>query len=200
MECWIISWAQATNEIMRLLGLHSNYSSLPEAERMKLLAEAISTPPPADKVEVCMCSFFVNDSFYRSHKEHRASQSVHWGSRLMFVYQPIGNRFSWNVLPQSTRWWFGFCFYLEFFCFYLSGFIQDYDRTIEGSSGAILCLCWYYGECFTEIHSLLCYFHDPSSLTCDGSMFFDLTFSLASNFLRIDSLLWYLNYYMSSLD
>jgi hypothetical protein len=38
---------------MRLLGLHSNYSSLLEAERMNLLAEAISTAPPVDKVEVC---------------------------------------------------------------------------------------------------------------------------------------------------
>lgn len=46
--------AQATNEIMRALGLHTDYSSLPEGERMKLLAEAISAPPPVDKVEVCV--------------------------------------------------------------------------------------------------------------------------------------------------
>ncbi|KAG0580420.1 hypothetical protein KC19_4G171700 [Ceratodon purpureus] len=43
--------SEATNEIMRLLQLHSNYSSLSEAERMNLLAEVISTPPPVDKVE-----------------------------------------------------------------------------------------------------------------------------------------------------
>ena len=73
----MISWVQATNEIMRLLGLHSNYSSLSEAERMNLLAEAISTPPPVDKVEVCMCSLFAHDDFFRqSHDENRALQSI----------------------------------------------------------------------------------------------------------------------------
>lgn len=54
MFSWLIFPAQATNEIMRALGLHSNYSSLPEGERMKLLAEAISAPPPVDKIEVCV--------------------------------------------------------------------------------------------------------------------------------------------------
>jgi phosphoenolpyruvate carboxylase len=49
----MISWVQATNEIIRLLGLHDNYSSLPETERMNLLAEAISSPPPVERVEVC---------------------------------------------------------------------------------------------------------------------------------------------------
>jgi len=38
---------------MRLLGLHDDYSLLSEADRMNLLAKAISTPPPVDKIEVC---------------------------------------------------------------------------------------------------------------------------------------------------
>ena len=53
LRSWMISWVQATNEIIRLLGLHDDYSSLQEAERMKLLAEVISSPPPVEKVEVC---------------------------------------------------------------------------------------------------------------------------------------------------
>lgn len=44
---------QATDEIMQLLGLTDKYSSLSEAERMKLLAHTIATPPPVDKLEVC---------------------------------------------------------------------------------------------------------------------------------------------------
>lgn len=42
---------EATDEIIRLLGLHDNYNSLSEAERMNLLAETISSPPPSDEVE-----------------------------------------------------------------------------------------------------------------------------------------------------
>ncbi|KAG0630638.1 hypothetical protein M758_1G193600 [Ceratodon purpureus] len=43
--------SEATDEIIRLLGLHDNYSSLSEPERMTLLAEVISSPPPVEKVE-----------------------------------------------------------------------------------------------------------------------------------------------------
>jgi hypothetical protein len=63
-----------------------------------------------------------------------------------------------------------FVFIWKLIVFTFPGTIQDHDRTIKGSSGTILCLCWYYGEYFTEIHSLLCYFHDSSSITCDGGM------------------------------
>lgn len=51
---WGVVILQATDEIMRLLGLTDKYSSLSEAERMKLLAHTIATPPPVDKLEVCL--------------------------------------------------------------------------------------------------------------------------------------------------
>jgi phosphoenolpyruvate carboxylase len=48
--------SQATDEILRLLGLVENYSSLSEAERMKLLTETVATPPPFDKIEALLPS------------------------------------------------------------------------------------------------------------------------------------------------
>lgn len=71
MFSWMISLAQATNEIMRLLGLHSNYSSLSEGDRMKLLAEAISAPPPVEKIEVCIFHSLRTTFFHRYIKQYR---------------------------------------------------------------------------------------------------------------------------------
>jgi len=48
--------SQATDEILRLLGLVENYSSLSETERMKLLTETVATPPPFDKIEALLPS------------------------------------------------------------------------------------------------------------------------------------------------
>lgn len=80
MLVWMVSLAQATNEIMRLLGLHSNYSSLSEGERMKLLAEAISAPPPVDKHEVFMFHSLQTTFLHRSYETvqtYRPMQSVY---------------------------------------------------------------------------------------------------------------------------
>jgi phosphoenolpyruvate carboxylase len=48
--------SQATDEILQLLGLVENYSSLSETERMKLLTETVATPPPFDKIEALLPS------------------------------------------------------------------------------------------------------------------------------------------------
>lgn len=81
--------AQATNEIIGLLGLHSDYSSLSEGERMKLLAEAISAPPPVDKVKVCLFHFLQITFFHRSHQTVHLCKVFIEVHVCWFVYWPI---------------------------------------------------------------------------------------------------------------
>ena len=75
LRSWMISWVQATDEIIRLLGLHDNYSSLSEPERMTLLAEVISSPPPVEKVEVCLFLTILSPSLCRSSKVDMIAQA-----------------------------------------------------------------------------------------------------------------------------
>ena len=74
---------------------------------------------------------------------------------------------SMNLIGQSKSLYSYYQIYRDL----ISEPIRENVNRNKGSGGAFFFMCTYHGQYLTQLHCLLCYFHDSPSISCYGGLF-----------------------------